>query len=56
MIYLLKTETRQGSYFKVGYTLNLAKRLLPYFTHNPAIEILEVVKTYKKTKLTICSR
>ena len=53
MIYLLKTQTRSGAYFKVGYTLNLAKRLLPYFTHNPAIEILEVVKTYKKTKLSL---
>lgn len=53
MIYLLKTETRNGSYFKVGCTSNLAKRFLPYFTHNPAVEILEVVKTYKKTKFAL---
>ena len=53
MIYLVKTEVREGTYFKVGYTANLVKRLVPYFTHNPAFELLEVVKTYKKTKHTL---
>ena len=50
MIYLVKTEVREGTFFKVGYTTNLAKRLIPYFTHNPNIELLEIIKTYKKTK------
>lgn len=50
MIYLVKTEAREGTYFKVGHTTNLVNRLIPYFTHNPAVELLETVKTYKKTK------
>ena len=50
MIYLLKSQSRNGSWFKVGYTLNLAKRLLPYYTHNPNVELLESIKTYHKTK------
>ena len=51
MIYLVKTEAREGTFFKIGYTTNLAKRLIPYFTHNPNIELLETVKTYKKNKM-----
>ena len=50
MIYLVKTEVRNGTFFKVGFTSNLAQRLIPYFTHNPNVELLETVKTYKKTK------
>lgn len=50
MIYLVKTEVREGTYFKVGYTKNLVQRLIPYFTHNPAVQLLETIKTYKKTK------
>lgn len=50
MIYLIKTEVREGTYFKVGYTSNLVKRLIPYFTHNPAVQLLETIETYKKTK------
>ena len=53
MIYLVKTEVREGTFFKVGYTSNLAKRLIPYFTHNPNIELLETIKTYKKTKYNL---
>ena len=53
MIYLVKSEARNGTFFKVGYTTNLAKRLIPYFTHNPNIELLETIKTYKKTKCNL---
>ena len=53
MIYLVKTEVREGTFFKVGYTSNLTKRLIPYFTHNPNIELLETIKTYKKTKYNL---
>ena len=53
MIYLIKTEIRDGTFFKVGYTSNLVKRLIPYFTHNPNIELLETIKTYKKTKCNL---
>ena len=50
MIYLVKTQVRNGTYFKVGYTSNLLKRIVPYLTHNPAFELLETVDTYNKTK------
>ena len=50
MIYLVKTEVRNGTFFKVGFTANLPQRLVPYITHNPNVELLETVKTYKKTK------
>lgn len=53
MIYLAKTEVRNGTYFKVGYTANLLKRLIPYFSHNPNFELLETIETYKKTKLRL---
>ena len=53
MIYLIKTEIRDGTFFKIGYTSNLVKRLIPYFTHNPNIELLETIKTYKKTKCNL---
>lgn len=50
MVYLIKSEGRDGSYFKVGFTYNIVKRLIPYFTHNPNVELLEVIETYHKTK------
>ena len=53
MIYLMKSEAREGTYFKVGYTTNLVKRLIPYFTHNPNVQLLETIVTYKKTKCTL---
>lgn len=53
MIYLIKTEVREGTYFKVGYTKNLVQRLVPYFTHNPNVQLLETVRTYKKTKCNL---
>lgn len=53
MIYLVKSEVRNGTFFKVGYTTNLVKRLIPYFTHNPNAELLETIKTYKKTKCNL---
>lgn len=53
MIYFAKSRDREGTYFKVGYTTNIVKRLIPYFTHNPSFELLEMVKTYKKTKCNL---
>ena len=49
MIYLIKSTTRDGTYFKVGFTHNLFKRLIPYATHNPNYKLLEIIKTYHKT-------
>ena len=50
MVYFIKSVSRDGTYFKVGYTHNLMQRLIPYFTHNPNVELLETIKTYHKTK------
>jgi hypothetical protein len=49
MVYLIKQEARTGSYFKIGYTKNLA-RFNAYITNNANVKILETVDTYKKTK------
>lgn len=53
MIYLIKQEARTGSYFKVGFTNNIFKRIIPYATHNANVELLEIVETYKKTKMAL---
>lgn len=45
----MKSETRNGTYFKIGFTHNLLKRLIPYATHNPNYKLIETIKTYKKT-------
>lgn len=50
MIYLIKQEARKGTYFKVGYTTNLTKRVNPYATHNANAQMLEFIETYQKTK------
>ena len=50
MIYLIKDEKRNGTYFKVGYTSNLAKRMKQYHTHNADIVLLETIETKAKTK------
>jgi hypothetical protein len=49
-IYFIKSETRNGTYFKVGFTKNWAMRVLPYITHNPAVQFIEYVNVYNKTK------
>lgn len=53
MVYLIKQEVRTGTYFKVGFTSNLFKRIIPYATHNANIEIIELIETYKKTKMSL---
>ena len=53
MIYLVKSTDREGTWFKVGYTTNLVNRLIPYFTHNPCFEIVETVKTQRRTKMEL---
>lgn len=50
MIYLVKSEVRNGTFFKVGYTTNLDNRMKGYTTHNPNIQLIETIVTYKKTK------
>ena len=50
MIYLVKSEARNGTFFKVGFTSNLDNRMKCYSTHNPNIKLVETVVTYKKTK------
>lgn len=36
MLYLIKS----GEYLKIGYTINLKKRIKQYLTHNPSISLL----------------
>lgn len=50
MVYLMKSTDCNGTWFKVGFTTNLAQRLIPYFTHNPSCQLLETIKTYRKTR------
>jgi hypothetical protein len=49
----MRQEARTGTYFKIGYTSNIFKRVIPYATHNANAELLEIVETYKKTKMTL---
>lgn len=53
MIYLMKDEKRAVCMFKVGYTKNIDKRMIPYITHNPMAELIDTVVTYKKTKMQL---
>ena len=46
----MKSESRKGTWYKVGYTTNLVQRLIPYFTHNPQAELVETAKTHRKTR------
>lgn len=50
MIYLIKSEQRNGTLYKVGFTTNLIKRMAQYKSHNPNTQLLETVATYGKTK------
>ena len=50
MIYLIKQEARTGTYFKVGFTTNLEKRIGNYYGHNPNAIMLEFCLTYNKTQ------
>lgn len=50
MVYLIKSEARNGSYYKIGYTSNMNRRILAYITHNANAQLLETVQTYKCTK------
>lgn len=50
MIYFIKCEVRNGSYFKVGFTTDLDRRMEQYYTAMPTIELLECIATYSKTK------
>lgn len=36
MLYLIKS----GEHLKIGYTINLKKRIKQYLTHNPSITVL----------------
>lgn len=49
MVYLVKQEARQGTYYKIGFTKSIS-RFKQYITHNANIQILEMVDTYSKTK------
>ena len=53
MIYLVKAEYKHNAGFKVGYTADLEKRLLPYRVHNPGFEHISAVETYAKTGRTL---
>ena len=50
MIYLIKSEARNGTYFKVGYTKNWNTRSRAYITDCPGVVLLETVNTYAKSK------
>lgn len=49
MVYLVKQQARQGTYYKIGYSKSI-NRLQAYITHNANVELLQVINTYKKTK------
>jgi predicted GIY-YIG superfamily endonuclease len=53
MIYLIKSEARNGTFYKIGATQNLEKRMRYYATHNPNAKLIEVIATYKKTKFSL---
>lgn len=46
MIYLMQS----GTFFKVGFTSNLEKRIKAYATHNPQAKLLAYAITYAPTK------
>lgn len=49
MVYLIKQEARQGTYYKIGFSKSI-NRFKQYITHNANVQILEMVDTYSKTK------
>lgn len=54
MIYLMSSESRNGTYFKVGYTSStIDQRLKGYITSNPNFQLLEIIPTYNKTKMRL---
>lgn len=50
MVYLIKSEIRNGTLFKIGFTKNIDVRIQQYYTHNANAKLLETITTYKKTK------
>lgn len=53
MIYLIKSASfnKNKTYYKIGFTNNLINRLKNgYVTHNPSVQLVESIATYKKTK------
>ena len=53
MIYLIKDEKRNGTFFKVGFATNIDRRFSQYFGHNAGMQPLEMIITYKKTKMQL---
>lgn len=54
MIYLIKDEKRNGTYFKVGYATNIERRFSTgYWGHNVGMIPLEIIITYSKTKMQL---
>ena len=52
IVYLVKSASFNENevFYKVGYTSNLFKRLIPYMVHNPSIQLIQTAEVYKKTK------
>lgn len=52
VIYLVKSASfnKNEVFYKVGYTSNLFKRLIPYMVHNPSFQLIQTATVYKKTK------
>lgn len=53
MIYLVKSASFNSNktYYKIGFANNIISRLKNgYVTHNPSIQLVETITTYKKTK------
>ena len=49
-VYLIKSEQRDGSLYKVGYTADLVKRAGQYHHYIPFAKMLEFIEVYGKTK------
>ena len=52
IVYLVKSASFNENevFYKVGYTSNLFKRLIPYMVHNPSFQLIQTAEVYKKTK------
>lgn len=49
-VYLIKSELRNGSLYKVGFTTDLVKRASQYHHYNPTAKMIEFIEVYEKTK------
>lgn len=44
MLYLIKQETKEQNYLKIGYAKNVQERLKTYNTHNADFKLLDIIE------------